>query len=375
MAPIRQTVHRNCLFLLAILLLLFPSLYAKAEPPSAEELFQKLMQSIQTVSFKGKFTLISQIPGGSPVREATVIRKAPDKQRIEFVRPGEIRGTGMVMSGRKRWPISREEGRRRRPLPPMQPDRMGEFLVRNTQLLQRFYDIRVLDGGIVAGRDTYLIEVEPKMAGRPSRKVWMDKEAGVILKMENYDSQKRLQLLLAFSEIDFEPEIDDEVFQPRRKPPEPPEPQERDRGELWNYEQGKLDLGKIRKEVELDVIVPDQPPEGFILQSVQAVSFGRRRNVHLRYTDGLSVLSVFQSLSAERGPGGKREDRPPEDKPPWRDGKLEKMNIGGKDVEVISGGPMLIFRWSNNGIYLTLIGELEREEMARIAGLFVRKGE
>jgi outer membrane lipoprotein-sorting protein len=370
MASIRQTVHRNWLFLLAILLLLVPSLYAKAEPPSAEELFQKLLESTQTVSFKGKFTLISQTPGGSPIREATVIRKAPDKQRIEFVRPGEVRGTGMVMSGRKRWQISREEGRRRRPFPPMPPERMGQFLIKNAQLLQRFYDVRVLDGGLVAGRDTYLIEVEPKLAGRPSRKVWMDKQKGVILKMENYDSQKRLQLLFAFSEIDFEPEIDDEVFQPRRKPPEPPEPERRDRGELWNYEQGKLDLGKIRKEVELDVIIPDQPPEGFILQSVQAVKFGRRRNVHLRYTDGLSVLSVFQSLSDERGPGERREDRPP-----WRDGKLEKMNIGGKDVEVISGGPMLIFRWSNDGIYLTLIGELEREEMTRIAGLFIRKGE
>jgi outer membrane lipoprotein-sorting protein len=374
MASTRQTVHRNWLFLLGILLLLFPSLYAKAEPPSAEELFQKLLKSTQTVSFKGKFTLVSQIPGESPVREATVIRKAPDKQRIEFVRPREVQGTGMVMSGRKRWRISRDEGRRRRPLPPMQPDRMGQFLVRNAQLLLRFYNVRVLDGGLVAGRDTYLIEVEPKLAGRPSRKVWMDKETGVILKMENYDSQKRLQLLLAFSEIDFEPEIDDKLFQPQRRPPKPPEPQERDRGELWNYEQGKLDLGKIRKEVELDVIIPDQPPEGFILQSVQAVRFGRRRNVHLRYTDGLSVLSVFQSLSDERGPGGKREDRPP-DRPPWRDGKLEKMNIDGKDVEVISGGPMLIFRWSNDGIYLTLIGELGREEMAKIVGLFVKKGE
>ena len=183
MAPIQQMVHRNWLFLLAITLLLFFPAHVRTEPPGAEELFQRMSQSYQTVDFEGQLTFISQVPGEPPMREARIIRKAPDKQRIEFIGPSDMRGTGMVMNKGERWRLRSERSREHRPFLFRPPSRMTDrFLPKNTRLLLRNYDVRILDGGSVAGRDTYLLELEPKMIGKPSRKIWVDAEMGVILK-------------------------------------------------------------------------------------------------------------------------------------------------------------------------------------------------
>ena len=377
MVSIQPMVHRKWLFLLTVMLLLFLPMRVGAEVPEAEELFQKLLESFQTVDFEGKLTLISPIPGGDTMCEALVIRKAPDKQRIEFTWPPEIRGTGMALNGKGRWHIRDRRDRERRLSPPP-PRAMDEFLLlKNVQLLLQNYDVQVLDGGHVAGRSTYLLEIRPKATGRPSRKVWIDAEMGVILKMEHYNSQKRLEQLFAYSEINFKPEIDEADFrspqeiQDRERPPK-----ERGREELWNYNQGEPDVERIRKEAQLDIIFPDQAPAGFILQSIDVLKFGKLKNVHLKYTDGLAVLSVFQSSSDRRGPGRIPEGRPGAgrgDKPPWRGSSAEKISIDGIECEVISRGPMFIFRWNYRGIYFTLMGELGREEMAEIASSFVRK--
>ena len=366
MAPTQRMVHRNWLFLLTITLLLSFPMRVRAETPGAEELFQKLLQSFQTVDFEGKLMPISLIPEGDPVREALVIRKAPDKQRIEFIRPTEMHGMGMVMRGSERWRIHSERTRERRPFLSRPPNRMMDhFPLKNIQLLLQNYDVRVLDGGSVAGRSTYLLEIVPKVTGRPSRKLWMDAEMGVILKMENYDSQKRLRNLFAYSEVNFEPEIDEEIFRSRHRTKQEKRPRGKpDREELWNHNQGKPDLEKLRKEVQLNIALPDQAPAGFILQDIQVVRFGERKNVHLRYADGLASLSVFQSPSDE----GRRGDRLPRP-----GGKVKKMNIGGIECELMFTGPMLIFRWHYEGIYLTLMGELEQKEMAGIVGSFISK--
>jgi outer membrane lipoprotein-sorting protein len=375
-------VHRNWPLLLTIMLLLFLPMRVGAEVPGAEELFQKLLESFQTVDFEGKLTLMSPVPDGSAMREALVIRKAPDKQRIEFIWPEEIRGMGMTSNGKERWRIQSEKDRRRRPLLPRPPNRiMDEFPLKNIRLLLQNYDVRTLHGGRVADRGTYLLEIDPKAAGRPSRKVWIDAEMGIILKMEHYDSQERLGQVFAYSEINFKPEIGEAVFRsPGRSGAGRKSPGERVGKELWNYDGEKLDLDEIRKEAQLDVIIPDQAPAGFILQSIHAVKLGERKNVHLRYTDGLAILSVFQSPSGEgirggrlggwlRGRGRKREDMPP-----WRGGKVEKMSIDGIECDVMSRGPMFIFRWNYGGLSLTLMGELERKEMVGFVSSFVSKG-
>jgi len=382
MASIRMA-HKSWLSLLTIMLLLSFSIRAGAETPKAEELLQKMVRSFRTVSFKGKLTFMSMSPEGNQMREALIIRKAPDKGRMELLNPPEERGILMVMNGKKRWHALKgnERGKRRGFRPFLSPNRMNESLLRNVRLLLQNYDLRVFAGGRVADRDTHLIEVESETTVRPAVKFWVDMETGTILKMEHYDSQKRLRDLLVYSEIDFYPEIADAVFEKPEGSQSPRGPGgEQEREDVWNSEQGKLDLKKVRKAARLNVVVPKLAPVGFVLQSIQLIKSGEQKNVHLIYTDGLAMLSVFQSKAVEsrrfgRRGGlfrGRREGRRA-DMPPFRGGRIEKMNISGIDCEVMSRGPMFIFRWNHKDVCITLMGELEREEMIKIASSFINK--
>jgi len=396
MAPIQRMAHNVWLFLIIAVLLLSLPMYAASEMPEPEGIFEKLLQSSRTVDFEGRLTLFAQIPGGNPMSEAQVIRKAPDKQRIEFVWPSEISGMGMVINGEERWSFRGDRGRGGRPFLAPPPNRMmDDFPLKNIQRLLRNYDIRVLDGGNIADRSTYLLEIDPKVVGKPSRKIWVDKETSIILKVENYGSQKRLMGFYAYSRINYKPEIDETVFQRQHKQDEERTQRiERGRKELWNDSQGKPNLAKIRKTAQLGVIIPDQLPAGFALQSIQALRFGERRNVHLRYTDGLAVISVFQSLSKDGGRSGGREGRPPGMGRPQRSGRpsgadrpqrsdrssgsdanFEKVIANGVEFEVMTKGPTIILRWSFNTVFFTLMGELDQKQTIEMASSFIDKGD
>ncbi len=250
MASIQRMAHKSWLFLLTITLLLFSAIRVGAAIPEAEEIFQKMAKSFRTVDYKGRFTFMFRSPDGNQMREATMTRKAPNRMRVDMLWPPDERGTVMVMNGNERWHVRKEDegerergrGRMRRRRPFLPPNRMGESLLKETRILLKNYDIGVFEGGHVAGRSVYLIEVEANV--RPTAKIWVDKETGAILKMEHYDPQRRLRDLLIYSSIDFHPEIDEAVF---RKP----DGVEADKGpggreEIWNNGQGKLDLEKIR---------------------------------------------------------------------------------------------------------------------------------
>jgi outer membrane lipoprotein-sorting protein len=364
--------HRVLFSLALIISLLLSSVIVRAdEYPSARDLVQKMMESLRKVDFQGKIVIISGFPEDSKIQEAVLIRKAPDKQLIRFISPREMKGLGMVTHGGRRWRIldeNREERRRRRPMPPPPGRILGDLPLKNFRLLLNNYDVRVFNGGHIAGRRTYMIELEPKSTGRPSKKAWIDADIGVILKIEDYDPHRKLKGVVAFSEIKYNPDIDESIFQiPDKKDRERERPWEHDRREIWNQDKGEVNLKEIRKEVGMDLVIPDGKPTGFVLESVDAITIGERKNVHLKYTDGLAVVSVFQSQDGDLREQERRGG------PPWRSDRVEKIDVEGIECEVIYKGYLPIFRWGYRDINFTLMGELAKDEMIKMISLFVKE--
>ncbi|MGB9595627.1 MAG: sigma-E factor regulatory protein RseB domain-containing protein [Candidatus Poribacteria bacterium] len=380
------------LILLAIILTLVTS-ESYSEMPRAQALLQDLLLATKQLSYKGRVTIMIQTPMKNMVFELMITRKAPDKRRVEIISPLEMAGSGTIINGKEIAPIMPSKDRKEQggPMPPFfQPDQMDELQSYNIQQLIRNYKIRVLEGGLVAGRNTYLIEIEPKNENRPARKIWIDKEKKIALKVEQYNAQKILQRLVAFSNIDFATDISDEVFRIQRsfwdmgRRPKPPE-----REDLWDQLQGKLDLNKIKEKAKFDVKVLNSLPGGLALQSITMVKFEKDQNVHLIYTDGLTFVSLFQSPFDET----KRERRPPEgsphreppgerregghppgapSRPPKQPDKPEKMKISDIDCDVLQKGSAFIFRWYKQGVYFTLIGDYPKKEMVKMVSSIIK---
>ena len=371
---------RITFFILAIVMLI--PVQTNAGLPKAENLLQKMVQSDNLLDFEGRLTLMFQAQSGNQVFEVYVTRKAPDKRRIEIISPDELYGRGVIINGNENAPIQPDKTPRFLPPPPfLQPDQMENMQIHNIQILLKNYKVRVLDGGNVAGRNTYLIEIDPKNSDRPSSKIWVDAEKSIALKTEQYNAKKVLQRVIAYSTINFEPVINDTSFQIPRKFWNNRRPFRRpDREEIWNYIQGKPDLDMIKDKAHFDIMLPDRIPSGLALQSINIVKIGKDQNIHLKYTDGLTTLSVFQSPIDNMRMGQRHRDEPPPNQPPPNGppppnqrGRIEKVNIQGVNCEVLFRVPVLIFRWQNKGIYFTLIGELQKKEMINIASSFIQK--
>jgi outer membrane lipoprotein-sorting protein len=371
-----KSLLRISFFIFTITMLI--PIQAKAVLPRAEVLLQKMVQADNSLDFEGRLTLMLQSQMGNQAFEIYVTRKAPDKRRIEIISPSELYGTGFIINGNENMPIRPGNNPRFLPPPPfLQPDQMEDAQIHNIQILLKNYKVRALDGGSVAGRSTYLIEIDPKNINRPSSKIWIDKEKSITLKTEQYNAKKMLQRVVAYSTINFEPVINNTIFQMPRKFWDIRRPfRQSDREEIWNYAQGKPDLDKIRDKIHFEITLPDRVSGGFALHSINIVKIGREPNIHLKYTDGLTILSVFQSPSNEMG---KRRNEPPppppskQQPPPSPKDRNEKISINGVKCEVLSRSPVLIFRWQNKGIYFTIIGELQKKEMINIAGSFIPK--
>ncbi|HGJ64598.1 TPA: DUF4367 domain-containing protein [bacterium] len=382
MELIKNVIEKIWLILI-VTIIISSQISAYADVPKPEALFVKMSQAYQTVDFEGRFTMIFRLPMGSQSLDIQEYRKAPNKRRIEIISPSDIAGLGMVVDGEERWRLESNE-KKHLPFRFLPPEHLEETQFQNFRLLLRNYKVGVFNGGSVAGRDTYLIEITPKQQNRPSRKLWIDAEKGIPLKSELYDTQKVLRRLIAYSKIDFNSAIDDKLFKnPRRfwdtrkRPPGP-------KGEeIWNYNQSKVDINKLREKTQFDIVVIEQLPGGFALQSINTIEIDKAKNAHLKYSDGLTALSVFQSPFDRPPDRGKPEGPPPPNRekqrnepppgPPPGPEKEEKVKIKGIDCIILVKGPVTIIRWNKGGVYFTLISELEKNDTIKIATDFIGK--
>ena len=112
------------------------------------------------------------------------------------------------------------------------------------------------------------------------------------------------------------------------------------------------------------------------------IKFDRNQNIHLRYTDGLTFISIFQSPFDEARRERERHEGPPPGRggpqgnppgPPREPPKIEKMKILNIECDVMQRGSDFIFRWYKGGVYFTLIGDYRKIEMIKMVGSIIKK--
>jgi hypothetical protein len=77
------------------------------------------------------------------------------------------------------------------------------------ETLSRNYAVAVADGGEVAGRPTWRLDLSPRSVSRPSLRVWLDRDTGLRLRSERLDSGGEAVARAAFAE--FRPVAPDEA--------------------------------------------------------------------------------------------------------------------------------------------------------------------
>jgi hypothetical protein len=337
----------------------------------ASEIFQRLKSAEHEVSYVGKRLLISWTHDGCSAREELVVHQPPSIHLIKMVAPLYERSRPKSRGGwRKRGragskseaPIRRHfEGKAFFRPPHKIVERLSQ---NNSELLVQNYTVQYhTTEEKIAGYKTNLLTIAPRpeIEDRPTKRIWIAENKGVILRIEHLDAKENLRFLSVYTQISFQPEkIQEELAEFQSKKKFKPDDSQR-RGK-------SISLSDAQKALDNRLVLPAYLPPGFKLQQITQIEFGPKRamslraprpTVHLRYTDGLMEFSLFESKRKSR-----RKQRGVQT---FSGGGVKIMQFDGTPVEIMNRHQTLILKWFQGEVNFALISELHQPEIIRIA--------
>lgn len=237
--------------------------------PTGEELLRHSEQAERSHNYRGLRVTRMSLPRRTVTAEARVVHRRPATTRVEYLSPRSLAGTVLLQMGPERWHWS-PRGRRWRRV-------SGPAEVEALELMLRNYDSRPVPGARVARRDCVLLLVNPKHEGNPRKRLWIDRATGLCLRSDLLNWKQDEISVSVFKEIEIDPDLSGEsqkLTPPASAPRRPP-------GTLA-FKPG----------------YPRYLPAGYVFVGTDVIPIGRYRAAHLRYSDGLNTISLFQAPAA-----------------------------------------------------------------------------
>jgi len=320
----------------ATMLLILPALAAavSAEPIDGPTVLKRMLEAEGSVAFTAhQVTTLVWRP--SLTSEQIVYRAGFRGMRIEYIKPPALGGEVMADDGRVLEHLIPKAN-----VLKIGPSRLAALKMRTEQAAQGFrrgnLRVELIGKDRVADRTAYLIEVKPKLRRGPTRKFWVDAEKWVKLKTEDIAPDGTAASMSYYTRIDFLNTIPDEKFHI-----EPPPGVQVKRQAI---PAATMPLEKARELAGFRVLEPTYLPPGFKLAGAAVQPFRRGQLVIIRYTDGVSSFSLFET------PGHVL-------KPKF----LARLHEG--PVRPGKG----IYSWKEGDLNLTIVGQLPMNQIRKIA--------
>jgi outer membrane lipoprotein-sorting protein len=285
----------NGLQVLAIAAIALKGSPAAAQAPTARDVLLRSLQQEGQYDYQGTQSTIVKNGAKQNQTDQIVTFKRPNQLRIEYLAPPRLRGDVVIDDGVRTRRFAHklgvvEEGPAvARAFDPKRRRQVARAVA--TGQLQ----LAMLDEEIMAGRRAWVLDVTPTDPSRPRRRLWIDTEFGLPLRVLQTGPGERISDTF-YRQITFNPILPDGIMV-LPAPPGTPSVQRR-KGRL-------VEIGEAERIAHANwgrLYQPRKLPPGVTLRLVQVLEFEGRPVVHLRYGDGVRGLSLFQSA----GPGPKQ---------------------------------------------------------------------
>ena len=336
-----------------VLLILIANPIAEASPESLK-ILKRIMNAEDKVAYVGTRMIIMNTSRGTITREEAVIHQPPEIHAVTVLPILEDglslkRGDQELHKGseRNRRAGRRDEKRGDRRRFSLDRKRMTTLSQKEVELLAQNYTFDSGPADPIAGQETDLVTVSPRFEARPTKRLYLARDTGVILRIEDFDADGNLRFMSVYTQISFEGEaIAQKLVEWHRNEKSPPEKRRR-RSQPITLDEAKTVLGD-------KLIEPTYLPPGFQLLETRYFKH-RSDTVYLRYTDGMLTFTVFESKSKqERNRADKREG-------------VQHIQIQGTSARHEKRGPIHILQWSVSDLNFTVMGELHRDELIKVA--------
>lgn len=277
----------------------------------AADIAQKAHNADKDVSYRGVKTASVSANGATMSSVVKIVHLKPDMTRKEFFSPLALAGTILIMDGTDVWRYTPREGLWEQ----VRCESVGECSPCSRALSN--YDIQLVGTEKVAGRDTYLIRAIPRHPSDRTHAMWVDKHCYLTLRTQTETVGGRVVSSSWFTTIEINPkDISLSAFAVTGKVKTPTKP-------------GRADF-QVRK--------PTYLPKGYRLVSVSRVSANCHYCAHLQFSNGANTISLFERRTGVETAAPRVPD---------------KLST--------------IVTWTREGVLFTLIGDLSRDELKKIA--------
>ena len=341
------------LLIVFTLLILRPNALAEASPESPK-ILKRIMNAEEKVAYVGTRMIVINTPRGTVAREEAVIHQPPEIHAVTVLPILEDSRSLKphdqdLHKGNER---NRRDGRRddrRGDRRRFSPDRkrMSTLSQKEAELLVQNYTFDSVPADPIAGQETDLVTVSPRFEARPTKRLYLARDTGIILRIEDFDADGNLRFMSVYTQISFEEEAIQQKLAEWRRGAQSPAEKRRRRSQPITLDEAKTVLGD-------KLIEPTYLPAGFQLLETRYFKH-RSDTVYLRYTDGMLTFTVFES---KRKQGNSRNSE--------RRG-VEHLHLQGTETRHEKRGPTHILQWSISDVTFTVMGELHQDELIKVA--------
>ena len=336
-----------------ILVILTTNAISETSPESLE-ILRRIVDAESKVAYVGTRMTVANTSRGTIVREDAVLHRPPEIHAVTVL---SILENGRSLKINDREPRKDSEGDRRngrrdemrgnRRRFPLNRKPMAALSQKESELLAQNYIFDSTPADPIAGQKTDLVTVSPKFEARPTKRLYLASDTGIILRIEDLDPDGNLRFMSVYTYISFEEDAIQQKLAEWHRNGKIPAEKRRRRSQPITLVEAKTVLGDR-------LIEPSYLPPGF--QFIEARYIKQRSDtVYLRYTDGMLTFTVFESKSKQERtrPGNRRE--------------VEHIQIQGTAAQHEQRGPTHILQWSASDVNFTVMGELHQDELIKVA--------
>lgn len=286
-------------FLIAVILLTLPlSVFALPDrrPVTPESVLELYLKAQNRVNLRGRMTVINSSAHG-PTRTVRkrVVRTADGRSLAEVLEPAEERGSRTMDDGK--WIYSydpvQNQVKIKRSLPLRREPRA---IARQTRLILRNYRVILEGRERFADRACYRLRCVPRDPINHTLHLWIDTQTGVELCRQENDRRGNTLNVTFFNSIEYPARI--EAREVKAQFPANALQINISRSAIYS------DIASLRRASTYDISAPFWMPEGYELENCAMMMVDGQNRATLRYTNGLSVITICQAPPLQRRPPG-----------------------------------------------------------------------
>lgn len=331
--------------MLVALLAIAPPAFGFTED-SLIKLVEKANNSPALVDYIGNQVVVDGTGGSEHITVVKIFHRRPNLTRYEYQESAERAGWVVIDDGADTWQFE-PRGRLVISFSSTSGARFRQQQAEELRLLRKNY--RFVHGGFgkVAGREAHIVEILPRHPGNPSQRLWIDREQALTLKTEKFRANGSLEYLSYFVDIALADPPGEDLFQVKI----PPGVDVVRHPGVNVFEPVEV----LRAKTDVNIQLPGDLPPGFVFAGASMAALAQfKGGVYLKFTDGLNVISLFETVA----PRGKT----------YVVDNARRVSIGGMVGYLTENCDVQLLNWTANGTNYTLIGEVPPDVLLQMAG-------